>query len=111
MATLIQRSFGGSALTVKSGGVLNIESGGSLGLTPTATTGATVYPLFKAGNNTIYYMAGSAGASPNFSASPGDLLWFANSASTTMFVNISNGTAGSRWSSFRRTDAGSQIPS
>lgn len=123
----IIREQGGSVLTIASGGSVNfpagavisssatflvtaasvqISDGASLIIKPAATTNNNAVVVLQVGRNQMWYMAGSTG-SPIFSASPGDLLWLARSASTTMYVNISDGTTGSRWL-FLRGTTGSQ---
>jgi hypothetical protein len=93
---------------VQSGASLQVANGGSLVIKPGATTGGQAYPILNMGNNQMWYAPGSPG-SPITSASPGDLMWIANSASTSLWVNLSNGTTGSRWGLVRLGNAGSQI--
>lgn len=129
--TRIKREQGGSVLTVASGGSLNVNDGGFLGLSgnqvfsggsvqigdtaslilrPGATTEDAMYPMLNMGKNTFWYSPGSAG-SPITSASTGDILWISNSASTSLWVNVSDGTTGSNWDYVRLNAAGSQIVS
>jgi hypothetical protein len=104
---IIRREEGGSRLSIKSGGAFNFADGGSvnlvdgakLSLGTDATTNNTAYEVFKMGGNTFWYSASTA--SPVFSGSPGDLLWLVQSASTAMWVNTSDGTAGSVWEPIR----------
>lgn len=125
---------GGSVLRVASGGSITIESGGKFNLSgelaasgtltivgasmvvndqasmtikPGASAGDQPYSIMNMGNNQMWYAAGSSG-SPTFLASPGDLAWVANSASTSLWANVSDGTAGSNWRAFR-LETGSQI--
>lgn len=125
---IITREQGGSVLNIASTGHLRVESGASITLSgsilgnlnlgdaasaqfkPNATANNTVYQFLKIGNNSWYYSAGSGG-SPQFSGSPGDICWVANSASTNLWVNVSNGTTGSKWAAMRLTVAGSQVQS
>lgn len=113
---ILQAEQGGSALNVKSSGVVRLQSGASLiaesgackNLNSGATTTATAYEVFGMGTNKMWYMPGSAG-SPAFSGSPGDLLWLPNSASTALWLNVSDGAAGSKWSPLYM-GTGSQLP-
>lgn len=123
----INREQGGSILTIGSGASVNFNSGavfassatlavtsaslqvgdaGSMIVKPAATTLNNPVVIMQIGRNQMWYMASSA-ACPTFSASPGDIVWIANSASTGIFANLSDGTTGSRWSFFRQT-TGSQ---
>lgn len=88
------QSFG--HVQVESGASLHVNDGGSLVIKPSATTGSTAYVVMNVGNNQFWYAPGSGG-SPVTNASPGDLMWVANSASTAIWVNISDGTMGSKW--------------
>lgn len=110
MTNYMQRNAGASEMRFNSGGSLNFADGGQLQTLDATPAHGSHYVLFKAGNNSFFFHGGSAG-SPVVSGSPGDLLWMPQSASGGLYVNISDGTAGSRWAAFRRTDAGSQIPS
>lgn len=101
---------GASETRYNSGASLNFADGGQLQTVDATAAHGSVYVMFKAGNNSFFYHGGSAG-SPTVAGSPGDLLWMPQSASTGFYVNISNGTTGSRWAAFNRTDSGSQIPS
>ena len=124
----IIREQGGSVLTIASGGSVNfpagavfstsgtfaltaasarIGDGASLIIKPAATTLNNPVVILQAGRNQWWYMASSAG-SPAFTASAGDILWVAQSASTSLFVNRSNGTTGSNWL-LVRLGTGSQI--
>ena len=125
----IVREQGGSVLTVASGGSINFAAGGVLstsgnliqtsGSTQVGTTGSLIVKpeattvnnptvVFQMGRNQFWYMASSA-ACPTFTASPGDLCWIAQSASTSIYANRSDGTTGSFWIAFRET-TGSQLP-
>lgn len=73
-----------------------IGDGASLIIKPGATTKPGAFAVLNIGQNQMWYAPGSAG-SPTFSGSPGDMLWIANSASTTFWFNTSDGTAGSVW--------------
>lgn len=92
---IITKEQGGSVLSIGSTGSVNLVDGAKLSLGTDATTNNSVYEVLKMGANTLYYAASTA--SPVFSASPGDLLWLAQSASTQFWVNISDGTTGSNW--------------
>lgn len=95
---IITKEQGGSVLDVASTGLARVNDGASLVIKPTATANGTAYKILSIGNNSWYYVAGSGtGASPQFSASPGDMCWYANSASTGIWLNVSDGTAGSNW--------------
>jgi hypothetical protein len=87
-------SFGN--IQAETGTCLTVNDGASLIIKPSATTGSTAYPIMNVGNNQVWYSPGSGG-SPITTASPGDLMWVANSASTAIWVNISDGTMGSKW--------------
>ena len=87
-------SFGD--VQVESGASIVVNDGASLIIKPAATTGSTADVIMNVGNNQIWYAPGSGG-SPITNASPGDLMWIANSASTALWLNISDGTAGSKW--------------
>lgn len=95
--------------SIQSGASLQVGNGASLVVKPGATAGGQMYAMLNMGPNTFWYAPGSAG-SPITSASPGDVLFIANSASTSIWVNLSNGTAGSRWGLVRLGNAGSQVP-
>lgn len=121
---------GASVLNVTSGGSVTLQAGarlstsatiqlgstaclimgdqGSTVLKPAATTLNNPVVVLQIGRNQMWYMASSSG-SPIFSASPGDLLWHAQSASTALYLNRSNGTGGSFWIAVRET-TGSQLP-
>lgn len=97
---------GGSVQNLESGASLNVNQGGELKFSADATpTLNAAYPVFKVGTNAFWYSPSAA--SPTLSASPGDLLWQPASASTAFWVNVSNGTAGSKWLA-ARLGAGSQ---
>lgn len=104
---IIQREQGGSVFTVKSTGKIEISDGASLNVKSGATTNNEMYAVMKMGNNTLWYAPGSAG-SPITSGSPGDLLWIANSG---MWLNVSDGTTGSKWDFIKMGSTGSQIVS
>ena len=112
---IIVREQGGSVQTFKSTGTARFSSGASLiadtgacvAFKPTATATCTAYEILSMGNNKWWYMPGSAG-SPVVSGSPGDMLWLANSASTSLWLNVSDGAAGSKWTAVGV--AGSQVP-
>jgi hypothetical protein len=80
---------------IESAACLNINDGASMAIKPTATTHQNAYVLFNAGANQFWYAVSST--CPTFSASPGDVLWLAQSLSTSFWVNASDGTAGSVW--------------
>ena len=125
----ITREQGASVLSIASGGSVNFDAGAvlstsgtfvvasasaligdaaSLILKPAATTQNAAYPFLNLGQNQMWYSPGSAG-SPITAASPGDMMWIANSASTSFWFNVSNGTGGSVWK-LSRLNTGSQIP-
>lgn len=125
----IIREQGASVLNIASGGSVTYQSGaplfssggfisttgsyqfgtgGSVIIKPEATTLNNQVVILQAGRNQWWYIASSAG-SPIFSGSPGDMVWHAQSASTSLWVNLSNGTGGSRWQAVRLT-TGSQLP-
>jgi len=133
----INREQGGSVLSVASGGSVNFAAGGKLvhagtldvtgSLSASGTllvTSASVQvgdsasliiapnPVINepiafqsVGRNKFWY--GTSSTSPTHSASPGDLLWIAQGASTGLWANVSDGTAGSKWTPFGKL-AGSQ---
>lgn len=92
---IIRKEEGGSVMSFDSSGSLNVSVGAKVTLGVDATTNNTAYEVLKVGANALWYSASTA--SPIFSASPGDLLWLAQSASTQFWVNISDGTTGSNW--------------
>ena len=128
---------GGSVLTVASGGSLNFAAGGklthagTLDVTGSFSSSGTLLvagasaqigdaaslivspnPVINSpiafmsiGRNKFWY--GTSSTSPTHSASPGDLLWIAQGASTGMWANVSDGTAGSNWKPFSQL-SGSQ---
>lgn len=129
---------GGSILSIGSGGSLNFAAGGTIRgvatfgasvpleagfsssggsnqfvstasvlIKPSATTLNNPVVVMQVGRNQMWYVASSAG-SITLAASPGDFLWQANSASTALWLNASDGTAGSRWFSVRLA-TGSQL--
>lgn len=125
----IIREQGASVLNVASGGSMTFQSGaplnssggfittggsyqfgttGSVIIKPEATTLNNAVVAFQMGRNQFWYISSSAG-SPIFSGSPGDLVWIAQSASTAIYTNRSNGTGGSNWTAVRLT-TGSQLP-
>ena len=133
----INKEQGGSVLTVASGGSLNFAAGGKLDMAGTldvsgvfsssgtaAFTSASVQvgdsaslivapnPVINApiafmsvGRNKFWY--GTSSTSPTHSASPGDLLWIAQGASTGLWANVGDGTATSKWTPMAKI-AGSQ---
>ena len=129
--TRIVREQGGSVLATASGGSVNFAAGALLSVSGKAlfNSGASVHiddgasliikdgatahnspvVILNAGPNQFWFAPGSAG-SPTFSASPGDFLWIANSASTTWWANVSNGTAGSVWAVMAKILGTSAVP-
>src|SRR3990167_5762594 len=100
--------FNASTTIVQTSGSVQIGTGGSLIVKPEATTINNPTVVLQMGRNQMWYMAGSA-ACPLFSASPGDLLWLSNSASTDLYINRSDGPTGaSIWLAVRLA-TGSQI--
>ena len=85
---------------VQAGASMHVDDGASLVIKDGATTHAQVYPLLNVGLHQIWYTPSSAD-SPILSSSPGDIFWVAQSASTALYMNTSNGTTGSRWAVVR----------
>ena len=105
--TSIYTEQGGSVQRYESGASLNLDQGAKLKVSADATpTLNLAYPVIQIGNNTFWYSPSAA--SPTLSGSPGDILWQPASASTAMWLNTSDGTAGSVWTAVRLAAAGSQ---
>lgn len=128
----INREQGGSVLSVASGGSVNFAAGGKLTMAGTldmsggfSASGTALFaaasvqigdqaslivapnPVINSpiafqsvGRNKFWY--GTSSTSPTFSASPGDLLWIAQGASTGVWANTGDGTAASVWSPFSK---------
>ena len=92
---------------VQSGASMHVDDGASLVIKDAATTQNNVYALLNMGKNQIWYTPGST-ASPILSASPGDIFWLCQAASTALYLNVSNGTTGSNWR-LVRLGTGSQV--
>lgn len=124
----IIREQGGSVMTLASGASINYNAGAVLSSSATflvasasaqigdgaslivksaATGNNNPIVIMQVGRNQWWYAAGSTG-SPTFTASAGDILWMAQSASTDLFINRSNGTTGSNWL-LVRLGTGSQV--
>jgi hypothetical protein len=79
MANIVHQ-FGGSELSVRSGGSINVESGGG----------------FFLGNTQVLF----GSTVPTVSASPGSLYIYTNGSASNWYINTSDGgAAGSAWSS------------
>lgn len=97
----VHHEQGGSALQVESGGVINIQAGGEITGTGAFAAGSVTIvsggPLFL---GTVQFMSATSSSPPGgapVSAAPGSIFLRVDGSMSGLYVNISDGTAGSVW--------------